>query len=122
MDICTGERSYFSQYIVQLTSRSPLLRYASCALAAKRLGLLKYSTDTTNVTRRSSLCASSLLQMDLDMDFTWYGAKYYEKAIQLMARETSQDPSSVQNHTFLEAIHGSAIHGHGPLGGTQSTL
>ncbi|KAJ5110648.1 hypothetical protein N7532_001183 [Penicillium argentinense] len=96
MDICTGQRSYFSQYVVQLASQSPILRYSACAFAAKQMGQMKDSTRATNITTRSSMTASMLLRASLD--FLWYGAKYYEKAILLMARQISHDRSTVQNH------------------------
>lgn len=96
MDICTGQRSYFSQYIIQLSSQSPLIRYSACAMAAKQLGQMKDLNQATEVTRRSSISASSMLRSSID--FEWYGAKYYEKAILLMARQISHDHSIVENH------------------------
>lgn len=92
MDVFTTQRSYFSQYVVQLAGQSPLVRYSACAMAAKQLGQMKDSTQTTDNTRRSSITASTLLQPGLD--FLWYGAKYYEKAILLLFRQISHQPSS----------------------------
>ncbi|KAJ5081794.1 hypothetical protein NUU61_010058 [Penicillium alfredii] len=92
MDVFTPQRSYFSQYVVQLAAQSPLVRYSACAIAAKQLGQMKDSTHATDNTRRSSLTASALLQSGLD--FLWYGAKYYEKAILLLCSQISHLPSS----------------------------
>lgn len=91
IDIFTSQRSYFSQYVVQLASQSPLVRYSACAIAAKQLGQMKDYTWMTSITPRSSIVASALLEPGLD--FLWYGAKYYEKAILLMARQISSHPS-----------------------------
>ena len=87
-----NQRSYFSQYVVQLAGQSPLLRYSACAIAAKQLGQMRDSTQTTDNTRRSSITALALLQPGLD--FLWYGAKYYEKAILLLTRQISHHPRS----------------------------
>ncbi|KAJ5975106.1 hypothetical protein N7481_008813 [Penicillium waksmanii] len=96
IDICTGQRSYFSQYIIQLSSQSPLIRYSACAIAAKQLGQMKHSSQATEASRRFSILASSMVQPSID--FEWYGAKYYEKAILLMARQISHGHSIIENH------------------------
>lgn len=96
MDICTGQRSYFSQYIIQLSYHSPLIRYSACAMAAKQLGQIKDLSRVTELSRRSSISASSMLRPSID--FEWYGAKYYEKAILLMARQISHESSIIENH------------------------
>lgn len=121
MDICTGPRSYFSQYVVQLASQSPLLRYSACAMAAKQMGQMKDSTQATNVTRRSSMTASRLLRPSMDMDFEWYGAKYYEKAILLMARQISHDRSIIQIHLSPGEIYLSPSSDYSHLDDHQST-
>ncbi|KAJ5595441.1 uncharacterized protein N7459_001649 [Penicillium hispanicum] len=90
MDVFTTHRSYFSQYVVQLAGQSPLVRYSACAMAAKQLGQMKDSTQMTDNTHRSTVTASALLQPSLD--FLWYGAKYYEKAILLLAQQISDRP------------------------------
>jgi hypothetical protein len=96
IDICTGQRSYFSQYIIQLSSQSPLIRYSSCAMAAKQLGQMKDSSQATEASRRFGILASNMVQSSID--FEWFGAKYYEKAILLMARQISHGNSIIENH------------------------
>lgn len=96
IDICTGQRSYFSQYIIQLSRHSPLIRYSACAMAAKQLGQIKDSSQTTEASRRFSILVSSTVHPSID--FEWYGAKYYEKAILLMARQISHGTSMIENH------------------------
>ncbi|KAJ5092885.1 hypothetical protein N7456_008746 [Penicillium angulare] len=97
MDIFTNNRSYFSQHVVQLASQSQLFRYSACAIAAKQLGQMKDSTKVTNNTPQSKITASKLLEVESNIHFTWYGAKYYEKAILLMAQQISQTPNSTSH-------------------------
>lgn len=92
IDIFGNQGSYFSRNIVRLASESQLLRYSACALAAKQLGQMKDSTLVTNLTPQSRIAAARLLTPGLD--FLWYGAKYYEKAILLMSQQISHTPSS----------------------------
>jgi len=99
MDICTGQKSYFSQYIVQIASQSPLLRYSACALAAKQIGQMRCHSQMTNTTPRSKMTTSNLLRPNLD--FLWYGAKYYEKAILIMAHQISHHTPNNQGQNYL---------------------
>ncbi|KAL2867667.1 Zn(II)2Cys6 transcription factor [Aspergillus lucknowensis] len=86
MDICGGQ-SYFSQHIVQLAHWSPLVRYAACALGAKQLGQTRHPETQIRQTNAQKLMLKALI--DSRLGFTWYGAKYYEKAIQLLAKQIS---------------------------------
>lgn len=118
MDIITGQSSYFSQYVVQLASQSPLVRYSACSLAAKQLGQMKDYTQMTDKTHWSSIVASALLKPGLD--FLWYGAKYYEKAILLLARQISDHPSSTA-HLSPREIYQSTSSDHLRLDDHEST-
>lgn len=115
MDICTGQRSYFSQYIVQLASQSPLLRYSACALAAKQIGQMQSHSQMTHTTPRSKMTASCILRPN--MDFIWYGAKYYEKAILLMAHQISHysPTNKSQSHLSPDEIYRSPDSEHSHL-------
>ncbi|KAJ0417280.1 hypothetical protein BJY00DRAFT_209952 [Aspergillus carlsbadensis] len=86
MDVC-GDRSYFSQQVIQLSHWSPLLRYAACALGAKQLGQTRHPEAHIRQTNTQALMLKALI--DTKVGFTWYGAKYYEKAIQLLAQQIS---------------------------------
>ncbi|KAL3471168.1 hypothetical protein BJX99DRAFT_32332 [Aspergillus californicus] len=86
MDICGGQ-SYFSQQTVALSHWSPLVRYAACALAAKQLGQIRRPQCHIRQTNTQTLMLKALT--DTKLGFTWYGAKYYEKAIQLLAKQIS---------------------------------
>ncbi|KAL4735947.1 hypothetical protein BDV11DRAFT_208054 [Aspergillus similis] len=90
MDLC-GDQSYFSQNIVALSHRSPLVRYAACALAAKQLGQTRYPESHIRQTNAQRSMMNALI--DTKLGFTWYGAKYYEKAIQLLAQQLSSKDS-----------------------------
>ncbi|KAL2825733.1 hypothetical protein BDW59DRAFT_69656 [Aspergillus cavernicola] len=87
MDVYGGQ-SYFSQQIVLLAHRSPLVRYAACALAAKQLGQTRHPESHIRQTNTQRLMLKTLIATKLG--FTWYGAKYYERAIQLLAKQISK--------------------------------
>ncbi|RAK94970.1 uncharacterized protein BO80DRAFT_369917, partial [Aspergillus ibericus CBS 121593] len=91
MDLGT-DTQYFSRYIVTLADLSARVRYAACALAAKQLGQLK---DPESSIRQTS-CHRVMLKAfsDSKRDFLWYGAKYYERAIQILARPISHEDRS----------------------------
>ncbi|KAL4804688.1 hypothetical protein BDV18DRAFT_26830 [Aspergillus unguis] len=92
MDICGGQ-SYFSENMVTLAHWSPLIRYAACALGAKQLGQTRNPSLQIRQTRTQSLMMKALV--DTKLGFTWYGAKYYEKAIKLLAEQlANSEPSS----------------------------
>lgn len=86
MDLCT-DQSYFSQNVVVISHRSPLVRYAACALAAKQLGQTRHPESHIRQTNAQRSMMKALI--DTKLGFTWYGAKYYEKAIQLLAQQLS---------------------------------
>ncbi|KAL4785015.1 hypothetical protein BJX76DRAFT_325780 [Aspergillus varians] len=86
MDICGGQ-SYFSKQAIVLSHWSPLVRYAACALGAKQLGQTRNPELQIRQTNTQSLMMKALIETRLG--FTWYGAKYYEKAIQLLANQIS---------------------------------
>ncbi|KAL4971940.1 hypothetical protein BDW66DRAFT_164583 [Aspergillus desertorum] len=105
MDIC-GNQPYFSQHAVVLSHWSPLIRYAACALAAKQLGQTAHPESQIRQTNTQSLMLKALI--DTKLGFTWYGAKYYERAIQLLARQLSSKNratnSSTPNHIYDEGL------------------
>ncbi|KAL4757649.1 Zn(II)2Cys6 transcription factor domain-containing protein [Aspergillus foveolatus] len=86
MDLCT-DQSYFSQNALAISHRSPLVRYAACALAAKQLGQTRHPESHIRQTDAQRSMLKALI--DTKLGFTWYGAKYYEKAIQLLAQQLS---------------------------------
>ena len=65
-----------------------MVRYGACALAAKQLGQMKNPHSETAQSKNSKRIAHTL------SDFTWYGAKYYERAILLMSRQISREDCS----------------------------
>lgn len=95
MDVCTGQKSYFRQHIIQLASQSPLLSCAACAMAAIHLGRVKDSAVITDVTIRSNLCASTIFGPVAD--FRAHGSKYYQKAIWIMIDQINEGGTSVWN-------------------------
>lgn len=111
LDPVTPDR-YFSRRILQLAHNHDLIKYAACAAAAKQLGhLIKRASQS----RKSHYPAVFTWKTDGGVpDFLWYGAKYYEKAIQAMAAELSLNPSNALAESpsqFWDASPASAASG-----------
>ena len=87
-----NDTHYFSRYIVSLADMSALIRYAACALAAKQLGQVKDPESSV----RQTACHRAMFKAfsESKLDFLWYGAKYYERAIQILARQISHEDRS----------------------------
>jgi hypothetical protein len=91
-----------------------LIRYSICAVAAKRLGQIEdFQTQIGRSLGQKSF-AKNLINKP-EMDFNWYGAKYYEKAIQLIAQKISQH-SPDEHFTSPTALYDSTpgIESHNP--------
>ncbi|KAJ9191188.1 transcriptional regulator family: Fungal Specific TF [Paecilomyces variotii] len=82
--------TYFASYVPVKALTNPLLKYAACAYAAKQLGRVKGAKA-----RSGGVCAqqaSTEIWPDAaNVDWYWYGAKYYEKAIRLLMKELQHD-------------------------------
>ncbi|KAJ5934584.1 transcriptional regulator family: Fungal Specific TF [Penicillium verhagenii] len=81
--------TYFASYVPVRAISNPLLKYAACAYAAKQLGRVKGAKA-----KMGGVCsrqAAMEMWAGKDDDFTWHGAKYYEKAIQLLMKELQPD-------------------------------
>lgn len=92
-DICRMDLfdlgTYFASYVPVRARTNPLLKFAACAYSAKQLGRVKGAKAPVG-----GVCtqqAAMELWPDKDPDFAWYGAKYYEKAIQLLMKELQPD-------------------------------
>lgn len=115
MDLSTGNLPYFSQHIVLLSDRNPLIRYASVALAAKQLGQmdrdkLRSRTRTTPRQRHIITVLTEALALDEPgPSFLWYGAKYYEKAIQLLFKQLSREDCCSTCHLSPRDIYVSEL-------------
>ncbi|KAI2975272.1 transcriptional regulator family: Fungal Specific TF [Aspergillus niger] len=75
--------TYFASSVPVRALRNPLLKYAACAYAAKQLGRVKGTQVTTGGVYSRHLSNN--------VDWSWSGAKYYEKAIQLLMKELQPD-------------------------------
>ncbi|KAJ5833228.1 transcriptional regulator family: Fungal Specific TF [Penicillium riverlandense] len=81
--------TYFASYVPARAQSNPLLKYAACAYAAKQLGRVKGAkTAMGGVCSRQ---ATMEVWPEKKEDWTWCGAKYYEKAIQLLMKELQPD-------------------------------
>lgn len=81
--------TYFASYVPVRAMSNPLLKYAACAYAAKQLGRVKGAKA-----KMGGVCSrQAIMELwpDKDSDFIWHGAKYYEKAIQLLMKELQPD-------------------------------
>ncbi|KNG89739.1 hypothetical protein ANOM_001999 [Aspergillus nomiae NRRL 13137] len=88
MDVCS-DHPYFSEQVVLLSSVCPLVRYAAVALAAKQLGYMKNPECAIRQTRNHRFMLQAFSESSLD--FLCYGAKYYDKAIQILAQHLSHE-------------------------------
>ncbi|KAI9930830.1 hypothetical protein AWENTII_007172 [Aspergillus wentii] len=122
MDVFTEQQSYFSQHIVLLAHMSTLIRYSACAVAAKQLGQMKEPMSVIRQTPTNKLMLKSFA--DSKLDFLWYGAKYYEKSIQLLAKQISHEELSISALSPC-CIYNSALSvngdDHSMLGDTDDT-
>ncbi|KAL1635030.1 hypothetical protein SLS58_010425 [Diplodia intermedia] len=92
MDLVTSD-CYFSRQAVHLAVHCPLIKYSACAAAAKQIGQTGAREPArTRLTAGQIRVADAISKTNLD--YLWYGAKYYEKAIQALAREISQESLS----------------------------
>jgi hypothetical protein len=76
--------TYFASCVPVRARLNPLLKYAACAYAAKQLGRVKGAKA-----KMGGVCSRQAIMEvwhDKDNDFAWIGAKYYEKAIQLLMK------------------------------------
>jgi hypothetical protein len=87
MDILVHDR-YFSRQALLVARGSDLVKFATCAAAAKQLGHIKHPGLQTKPTNAAHAMFRTLKENGLD--YLWYGAKYYGKAIQSMAAEILQ--------------------------------
>ncbi|KAK7733831.1 hypothetical protein SLS63_004617 [Diaporthe eres] len=82
----------FSREVLTLARDHPILRYAACAVAAKQLGQMRSPLATIITGKTQQKIAAKLQHGPLGL--VWYGAKYYEKAIQTLVKSiTSEHPS-----------------------------
>ncbi|KAF4895062.1 Transcription activator AMTR1 [Colletotrichum fructicola] len=82
----------FSREVLTLARDHPILRYAACAVAAKQLGQMR-SPLSTIITGKTQQGIAAKLQRG-PLGLMWYGAKYYEKAIQTLVKSiTSEHPA-----------------------------
>ncbi|OMP81753.1 hypothetical protein BK809_0002748 [Diplodia seriata] len=111
MDLVTCD-SYFSRQAVHLAVHCPLIKYSACAAAAKQTGQTGAREPArTRLTAGQMRVADAISETKLD--YLWYGAKYYEKAIQALAREISQESLSSSPSAGLttspSAIYGAVV-------------
>ena len=93
--------TYFGSYVPVRAVSNPLLRYGACALAAKQLG------QTKGIKAMWGGCCQNQAHMELwhdagRVDWSWYGAKYYDKAISLLMEALGQDQHGVTVKTPLQ--------------------
>jgi hypothetical protein len=82
--------TYFASYVPVKALTNPLLKCAACAYAAKQLGRVKGAKAPAGGVC-SKQAAMETWPDAKNVDWSWYGAKYYEKAIQLLMKELQLD-------------------------------
>ncbi|KAF3001676.1 hypothetical protein E8E14_007132 [Neopestalotiopsis sp. 37M] len=97
----------FSREVLSLAREHPLLRYAACAVAARQLGQMRTSLSTI-LRGKTQENLARLAQGRLG--FGWYGAKYYEMAIQTLAKSISRtDAAANQVSTPMSLSQGNLM-------------
>lgn len=91
--------TYFASHVPIRALKNPLLKYAACAYAAKQLGRVR------GVKAVMGGAASSQARMEVwpgseSIDWYHYGAKYYDKAIQLLVDALKKDGKRVPSPTI----------------------
>ena len=88
--------TYFASYVPVKALTNPLLKYAACAYAAKQLGRVKGAKAPVG-----GVCSKQAVMETWpdarNVNWSWYGAKYYEKAIQFLMKELQRDKSPLPN-------------------------
>ncbi|OJD15686.1 hypothetical protein AJ78_04062 [Emergomyces pasteurianus Ep9510] len=85
--------TYFSSYVPVKAVTDPLLKYAACAYAAKQLGLVKgHKAIVGGVCNKQAMM--EVWPDTGKVDWYYYSAKYYEKAIQLLMEALRHDGES----------------------------
>ncbi|KAJ8116905.1 hypothetical protein ONZ43_g4333 [Nemania bipapillata] len=74
----------FSREVLTLARDHPVLRYAACAVAAKQLGQMGRTVN--GIVRSNTQAALARRLARAQPGVGWYGAKYYEKAIQTLVK------------------------------------
>ena len=92
MDVCC-DHPYFSEQVALLSPVCTLIRYSAVALAAKQLGYMKTPESGIRQTQSHRLMMHAFA--DSNLDFLWYGAKYYDKSIQILSKQLSREDRSV---------------------------
>lgn len=82
--------TYFASYVPIRALTNPLLKYAACAFSAKQLGRVKGAKAPVGGVTSKQSAMESWPDMQ-KVDWYWYGAKYYDKAIQLLMKELQPD-------------------------------
>lgn len=86
----------FSREVLTMAREHPLLRYAACAVAAKQLGQMRSPVSSILRGKTQENIAATLARGRFG--FLWYGAKYYEKAIQTLVKSIApRDPQSTES-------------------------
>lgn len=88
--------TYFASYVPVKALTNPLLKCAACAYAAKQLGRVKGAKAPAGGVCTKQAAMETWPDAK-NVDWSWYGAKYYERAIQLLMKELQLDkgpPSS----------------------------
>lgn len=88
--------TYFASYVPVKALTNPLLKCAACAYAAKQLGRVKGAKAPVG-----GVCSKQAVMETWpdgkSVDWSWYGAKYYERAIQLLMKELQLDKGPPQS-------------------------
>jgi Fungal specific transcription factor domain len=117
--------TYFSSRVPIKALTHPLLKYAACACAAKQLGRINVSKHVANHNVHLRARARSTFS-DGSNQWYWCGAKYYDKAIQILMKTLQSDglfpDSANDDETSRDQVRAtpSALRGHAPFSDPKS--
>ena len=100
---------YFAQQVPVQALSNPLLRFSACAYAAKQLFRVQGRKAIVGGVV-SQQAAMELYPRPETIDWEWIGAKYYDKAIQLLMEELSHSGNSETPVTPSTAVDDTANH------------
>ncbi|KAJ9151856.1 hypothetical protein NKR23_g2583 [Pleurostoma richardsiae] len=83
---------FFSQQVLILARNNALVRYSVCALAAKHMGQMENPTLRVKRVIGQERIMKTIERSGLD--YLWYGAKYYERAVRLLSADISSPANS----------------------------
>lgn len=89
--------TFFASCVPVRALSNPLLKHAACAYAAKQLGRVRGAKCIVGGVASTRATMESWPTAPANVDYYWYGAKHYDKAIQLLMEILGQGVLNIQS-------------------------